>query len=249
MKFDIIGGALASALLISASLSSAGAADMPVKAPPMAAAPAWSWAGVYVGANAGYAWGSNNSLVTYTNNVGAVGTSPSSNAKGGFGGGQIGYNWQTGAVVFGLEADIQGASVSNAVSGVVTNFGGVTFAGNQKLSWFGTVRGRIGYAFDRALVYVTGGFADGHVRDTVLLSQGGGVTDLLTGSTQRNGTTIGGGLEYFLAKNWSAKAEYQYINLGHETLFGVSTAGVPVITNAIKDKFNTVRLGLNYHFN
>jgi opacity protein-like surface antigen len=112
-----------------------------------------------------------------------------------------------------------------------------------------TVRGRVGYAFDRALVYVTGGFAGGNVSDTILITQAGGVTDLLTGSTRRNGTTIGAGLEYLLAKNWSARAEYQYINLGSENLFGVSTAGVPVTTSAIKDRFNTVRLGLNYHFN
>jgi outer membrane immunogenic protein len=68
------------------------------------------------------------------------------------------------------------------------------------------------------------------------------------GSTQRSGSTVGGGLEYSLAKNWSAKAEYQYINLGRENLFGTSTAGVTLTTSAIRDRFSTVRFGVNYHF-
>jgi outer membrane immunogenic protein len=128
----------------------------------------------------------------------------------------------------GLEADIQGAGTSNGAAGL-TNDGVTAFSGNQKLNWFDTVRGRIGYAFDRALVYVTGGY----VSDTVLLSASG-VTDLPTGSTQRNGSTIGAGLEYAIAKNWSAKAEYQYINLNRETLFGVSTGGTPVTSSALR---------------
>jgi outer membrane immunogenic protein len=223
------------------------AADMAVKAPPAPPPPAWSWTGFYVGANAGYGWGVNNSPVSYTNNLGVTVTSSGPDAKGGFGGGQIGYNWQTGAAVLGIEADIQGAGLRNTVSGI-TSDGLTLFSGTQKLNWFGTVRGRLGYAFNRTLVYVTGGYAGGHVSDTVLLT-GVGVSDLLTGSPRHNGSTIGGGLEYLIAKNWSAKAEYQYIDLGHESLFGVSTGGTPVTTSSIRNRFNTVRVGLNYHFN
>jgi outer membrane immunogenic protein len=241
-------------LLLIASIAAAAfcgapalAADMPTKAPPLPPpTPAVSWIGFYIGANAGYGWGVNNS-VFYTNiTTGVTGTAPGPDGRGGFGGAQIGYNWQTGAVVLGLEADIQDAGIGSTVTGILPL--ATTTIENQKFNWFGTVRGRVGYAFDRMLVYLTGGYAGGHVSDTAFLS-GGGATDLLTGSTQRNGFTIGGGLEYVLAKNWSAKAEYQYIDFGRETLFGVATNGNLVNTSGFKDSFNTVCLGLNYHFN
>lgn len=248
MRRNIVSALALSILFISGPLSNAGhASDMPVKAPPPVAAPAWSWTGFYVGANGGYARGDNGESTTYTNltaNLVAMGSS--ADAKGGFGGGQIGYNWQTGVFVFGGEADFQGAGIRNSVSGLLND--GVTVAtATQRLHWFGTVRGRVGYAFDRTLIYFTGGYAGGQINNTALLSAGV-VVDKLVGNTSRSGLTLGGGLEYSLSPAWSAKVEYQYLSLENETLSGGSVNGL-IVTNTIRDRFNTVRFGVNYHVN
>src|SRR3954469_7973574 len=167
---------------------------------------AYSWAGPYLGGNIGYAWGS------VSNN----GAKPS-----GFAGGvQGGYNWQSGPWVFGLEADIQ-ASGANA-----------TFA-PWKFSnpWFGTVRGRVGYALNNVLFYGTGGLAFGELR---------GETFGLAESHTTAGWTVGAGAEMGLAPNWTARVEYLYVDLS-DSRFTIT--GLP---NGYH--FGLVRLGVNYRF-
>jgi len=166
----------------------------------------YSWAGPYLGANLGYGWGS------VDNNP----TQPS----GLVGGAQAGYNWQSGAMVFGLEGDLQASAADD------------TFA-PWKFSnpWFGTVRGRVGYAFNNILFYGTAGLAFGELRaETFGLSE----------SHTNVGWTAGVGAEFGLVQNWTAKIEYLYVDLASDnfTVTGVSNAY----------RFGLVRAGVNYHF-
>jgi outer membrane immunogenic protein len=208
---------------------SALAADMPPSRslPPLRApalVPFFSWNGFYVGINAGYGWGTSswNSAAAPTGNF---------SVNGPFVGGTIGYNVQTGAVVFGLEGDIdwsamKGKTTVNCAAGCET-----------QNSWLATARGRIGYAFDRFLPYFTGGMAAGDVKASVPGFAGANKT--------RIGWTLGGGLEYAFVGNWSAKAEYLYADLGSFDCGGACGAAPP---DPISFKAHLMRIGLNYKF-
>jgi outer membrane immunogenic protein len=192
---------------------------------------AYGWTGMYLGLNGGYGWGRSSWSDP------AVGAdSGRFNTSGALLGGQLGYNWQTGRIVFGIETDIDWAPIkgSAANGGVCATDGGGSCQTQQ--SWLGTTRGRVGYAFDRWLPYVTGGVAYGNVQ---------AVQPNGTSSSTNAGWTVGGGLEYALDRNWSAKVEYLHIDLGTATFMGAAsgtnTLSVP-ITNEI------VRAGINYHW-
>ncbi len=170
-----------------------------------------NWSGLYVGVNGGY--GANAASVL------PGGLDPA----GGFGGGQIGYNVQRGNIVFGLEADIQGADISDTVG-----------RETSKMDWFGTVRGRVGYTVGQALIYGTGGFAYGNVtysNPNVSLEE------------TQTGWVAGGGVEYKINPSWSAKAEYQYLDLDASKASGPGPLGD---TGLDRTQVNTVRVGLNY---
>jgi outer membrane immunogenic protein len=224
------------------SASTAMAADVPgpyYKATPIEGP--YNWSGVYAGLNAGYAFGQD------TTTVDGFGTA-TSDYQGFLGGGQVGFNWQYSGLVFGVEADVQFAAIGGSSSLLTTGGGGGPFASsltNNKLDAFGTVRGRIGYAFDRVLVYGTGGFAAGRntVSATQLVSLGGGdlITVYSTDSTVHTGWVAGGGLEYGFRAGWSAKAEYLHIGLDSKsTLLNDSVSA--------QFKFDLVRGGVNYRF-
>jgi outer membrane immunogenic protein len=220
------------------------AADMPVKAPPPPAAPVWSWTGFYVGGNVGYGFGAGSQGIVDTNPVGAIDLFRTAIPSGGFGGGQIGYNWQGGSrFVLGVEADFQAASIK----GSYTAIGTAAFLETHSINvnWFDTVRGRVGYAFDRTLVYATGGLAYGKVDSRISAPAAPGV--FVRRNDIQAGFVVGGGLEYKIMPGWSAKAEYQYIDLGSKSLVGTpGFAGFS--TNALDTAFHTVRVGLNYQF-
>jgi len=167
---------------------------------------AYSWAGPYLGGNLGYDWGS------ISNNP----TKPS----GFVGGAQAGYNWQSGHWVFGVEGDIE-------VSGADDTFAPWKFSN----PWFGTLRGRAGYAFNNIFFYGTAGLAFGELT---------GQTFGLSESHTTAGWTAGVGTEFGIAQNWTAKIEYLYVDLSesHFVVTGVSNG----------DRFGMVRAGLNYHF-
>jgi outer membrane immunogenic protein len=166
----------------------------------------YSWAGPYIGGNIGWNWGS------VDNNP----TRPS----GFVGGAQAGYNWQNGPWVFGIEGDIQGNGASD------------TFA-PWKFSnpWFGTVRGRAGYAINNVLLYGTGGLAFGELT---------GQTFGFSESHTNAGWTVGLGAEVGLARNWSAKVEYLYVDLND------SNYSITGTQNGYR--FGLLRAGVNYHF-
>jgi outer membrane immunogenic protein len=198
------------AIIAAVPTAPAGAADFYRKVPAYAAAPldVFNWNGVYVGANLGYQWGK-------------VTNWPSPEPNGLMGGGQIGYNWQVHPNwVLGVEADIQG-------SGANDTFAAYKFSN----PWFGTVRGRVGYAMNNVLFYATGGLAYGGVNVDF-----GPFNEWQT----HLGWTAGAGVEVGLTPNWSAKAEYLYVRLEDR---GYVLTGVQ---NGLQS--NIFRLGVNYRF-
>ncbi len=208
-----------------AMVSLANAADLPrpmyTKAPPIAT-PYYNWTGFYVGINGGGGWGSSS-----WDSVGGFDTS------GAMVGGTIGYNWQTGPWVLGLEGDIDWANIKGSTA-VATCLGGNCTTQNN---WLGTARGRVGYSFDRWMPYLTGGAAFGDVQ-----ASNPGFTGMT--STQL-GWTVGAGVEFAVVNNITAKVEYLHYDLGsfqcglNCNLLG----GDNVSFNA-----NVVRGGLNLRF-
>jgi outer membrane immunogenic protein len=202
--------AFAAVAFTAAGLATASAADLPYRsrAPYTVNQPlnGSSWAGPYLGGTLGYEWGS----------VSNSGAKPSGVAGGVTGG----YNWQSGQVVFGLEGDLQGTGADDRFA-------------NYKFSnpWFGTVRGRLGYAFNNILIYGTGGLAFGSLEAEL---------NGLQQSQTSVGYAVGAGAEFGIYQNWTAKIEYLYVNLSSNnyTLTGAN--------NGLD--FGTVRLGVNYHF-
>ncbi len=187
------------------------------------------WSGFYAGVNGGYGFDSQSKHTKMHD-------------EGGFGGGQIGYNWQ-GALglsphlVLGIETDFQGAGLDHS-TGVTIN----TVAGTHKraIDDFGTLRGRIGYAAGPALFYFTGGLAYGNKTNEVSLNNG----TVYKEDGMETGYVLGGGVEYKFNPSWSVKAEYQYIDLSHEN--ATDAAGASLST--VDTQLSTVRAGVNYHF-
>ncbi len=169
--------------------------------------------------------------------------------NGGFGGGQIGYNWQNAFslshhFLLGVETDFQGTGIDHTGNGTLTNLTtGVVSPDihHRSIDELGTVRGRAGLTFDRTLFYVTGGFAYGNVDNTFDNLTNG---HFYKADGYQTGYVIGGGIEYKLTPAWSLKTEYQYIELAKDR--PIDSLGGYVIT---KDtEVNTLRAGLNYHF-
>jgi outer membrane immunogenic protein len=245
-----VGGAAALVLMVSSS-SFALADGMPGNPRP-AYAP-FSWTGFYVGANGGY--GDNfdrNDNFIVSNNLGFSATTRGVQPEGGFGGGQLGYNWQQGPLLLGVEADLQGADVSAGFSGHLLDASGDLLNAHQSFDYFGTVRGRVGFAFYHGLIYATGGFAYGGVKDQLFVSMpGSGSIANLHNDDTRTGFVVGGGVELALAPHWSVKVEYQHIDLGSEKLAAsvLPPSGITFTGNKITDVVGTARIGLNYRFN
>jgi outer membrane immunogenic protein len=215
------------------------------------------WTGWYIGANIGGSFGTASESATFASTPVGGG---SSRLDGVLGGGQIGYNWQANSWVFGLEADIQATSEdgSNSVSQTIPGGGPAILAVpaavtgtlnySEKLPWFGTVRGRLGVlANPNWLLYATGGLAYGEVDTNTTVTEGAlGVSNNF--DTTRIGWTVGGGVEAWLSRNWTAKVEYLYVDLGSfsNTFTGVGAFTPVTLSTHVTD--NIVRAGLNYHF-
>jgi outer membrane immunogenic protein len=218
--------------------------------------PGWSWSGFYVGANGGWGWDAKTQdiLVTSTPAFGGYpATTAGTSAKGGFGGVTAGYNWQLNAFVVGVEGDFDVAGIQDKFNGRVINVFGDQLTAEKSLKDVSTIRGRLGYAFDKALVYGTGGVAFGQVHDRLSLAIAPTfpVADVNKDGWQ-TGYTVGGGVEYMILPHVSVKAEYQYVNLGSTTtLSGTPTVppiGIAFTGNSTDNAFHTVRGGVNWHF-
>jgi outer membrane immunogenic protein len=229
------------------------AADIDRPAGPLKAVPYVStadWNGFYFGANAGFGWSASNTPIIYNATAGGSGMDnfPAFQPKGGFGGGQIGYNWRRRHFVFGAEADFQGSGISDNFSGLSAS-GSRQIASRDNLDWFGTARGRAGYAFDN-LVYFTGDLAYGQINQRVDIIPFPGTSGAFVQRDDvRTGFVVGGGIEYALNSAWSVKGEYQFIDLGSQNLTGFNTTTfLSRFTNDLDNNFHTLRIGVNYRF-
>ncbi len=266
--------------------SVASAADLPIKAPMYTKAPViapvTNWQGFYVGGNVGYGWDPASATFNPTTYVTTVlaGTTPtitdtgpdsgpvalSVHPKGWLGGGQLGYNWQQNSVVYGLEADIDWSGMQDSASAPWFVNGSqpdnVFIRGQinlkQQLDYFGTLRGRLGWANDSLLLYGTGGLAWGHVTTTFNVSNVTEPTLALTSqqlaalqnggyaqtSQLRWGFALGAGLEWMVAHNWSVKAEYLFIDLGDGSTLTIPGGSAQSNLTSMQ----VARVGLNYLF-
>ena len=188
----------------------------------------YDWTGFYVGLNAGGAFGIN------TMSASAGGGSASVKEPGFLGGAQIGVNYQTGLVVWGFEADYDASTQNKSLPA------GVLTGSTSQTPWFATLRGRVGMAFDRTLVYGTAGGAAGELRSIVNIPAGSSNTTVTYGTW-----TAGAGLEYGVTDNLSARVEYLYLDKGH---IATGVIGPPVTTSTSRVQDNLVRAGLNYRF-
>ena len=250
---------------------SASAADLPVKAPVQQVAPPilYNWSGWYVGANAGYSWGT--SAIDYAQGVGSTfgvppfatgGTLSSSvSPKSFIGGGQFGFNYQTDVWIFGIETDIAWRNRTDSVTYILNSFSdNLTLSDQQK--WVGTLRGRVGFtpaAMSNWLFYMTGGLAYGNFAHSVTQFCDGSCTqtNFFSDSVTKAGWTVGGGVEVALNRNWSLGAEYLYMDFGTDTL-SAAAVGLPPVPNpgttfpnttvSFHDKSQVARLKLNYRF-
>ncbi len=239
MKRLLLGVIGISALLTSGA-AAADIAARPYTKAPVAVAPAMSWTGFYIGAEGGYGWGKDDWRIPTAGNILASRT----DISGGTAGGVIGFNWQSASnIVIGVEGNLGWADI-NGSSACITN---VTLNCRSQLDSMFTATGRLGYAFNSALLYVKGGGAWTRNNYSVTTVAGGVLVE--SGSANREGWTVGAGLEYMFAPNWSAKVEYDYYDFGSKTTALVSPAGVTgdIISSSLT--VNTVKAGVNYHFN
>ena len=234
----------------------------------------WSWTGFYIGIGGGTAWGTKeydwnigSTIASVLNQVGAPGAIPplglhsqgTHSINGGFFGGQVGYDWQVGWAVLGIQADAHWADLNGSGSCSALNFNC-----NAHVDSFGSVTARVGGTIDRALLYAKGGWAwENSSSDINILGLGatnvGGVNLNLASSISENrsGWTWGAGVEYAFDRHWSGFLEYDYYNFDTETqnyLLSISVPAVganlfvPIATD-LTEQFHVIKAGLNYRFN
>jgi outer membrane immunogenic protein len=246
MKKFVLGAVGLVALSFAAPASAADLAARPyTKAPAMIAA-IYDWSGFYLGVNGG--WGSSHNCYTNTAIPGVTVAATAEgchDATGGTAGGQVGYRWQSGAFVYGLEAqgnwaDLKGSNASLAIAGITNR---------SRLDAFGLFTGQVGYAWNNALLYVKGGVAVTDNRYDGLLTATGTLVDRATAT--RWGGTVGAGVEYGFAPNWSAAVEYDHMFMGTESSAFTSVspiAGVNTRTDSVRQDADTVTARVNYRW-
>jgi outer membrane immunogenic protein len=244
MKKLLLG--IAGVIALAAPASAADLAARPyAKAPAMIAA-VYDWSGFYIGANGG--WGSSRKCWDFVNATATVFTSEGCHdATGGTAGGQIGYRWQTGTWVFGVEgqgnwADLHGRNISTLTP---------AFTNDSRIGAFGLLTGQIGYAANNVLLYIKGGAAvtDDRFRS---FSTATGVIATDTANDTRWGGTVGAGLEFGFTPNWSAAIEYDHLFMGNRT-YTFTNNGVLGVTGTqfserVKQDVDLVTVRVNYRW-
>jgi outer membrane immunogenic protein len=261
---------LAAIALAAMPVVGASAADLslPLKSP---AAPAFSWSGFYVGGNAGGVWGNERNSQTVSApppflavDTGAISSSASQSFKSGnaTGGVQAGYNYQYGNWVFGGEVDfeylgLRGANSSSTAFPSTLPGGAVgpptaffNTATSVSADWLFTARPRIGWAVQNWLLYVTGGLAVGRESFSQSIAILAPFVENTSFATTRAGWTVGAGVEYAIARNWSIRGEYLHVDLGTVNTTGTLTPAFAGLTQTGTVRVTTeiARGGLNYHF-
>jgi outer membrane immunogenic protein len=267
----LIAFAAATASVI-AGTNAALASDLPprgyTKAPAIASA-AYDWSGFYVGLNVGGAWERDSGISDFLSPGGRdLETNPQTNALRSsaiMGGVHAGYNWQMAKWVFGVEVDWDWTNLKNGFCRQTDSFSLACFDNgrgfvtlNEKTEWLGSARGRLGYAWDRVLIYGTGGAAWGKIDTSInanCLAAGCGTSGIELNSTASFSNTnvgwvAGAGVEAMLNPNWIVRAEYLHYDLGDvtNTLNLVSNAGPQSATWSRSFRYDTVRAGLSYKF-
>jgi outer membrane immunogenic protein len=226
----------------------------------------FSWRGYYLGLYAGYSWGGADTTGTLdpNNPFGSdapnaqsaynANMSPRLKPAGFAGGGTVGANWQAGALVWGVEGDFGAFNLSGSATTSVTPQGvhsPLTSGTTVSADWLATVRGRVGWAFDRSLIYLTGGAAftsTGFGQTNTYATLGPLGVESFSVSNLRAGVAAGAGWEYAFAPNWSGKVEYLHLDFG--TLTGSGVLAVQPVNVAHSTTFtaDVARLGINYRF-
>jgi outer membrane immunogenic protein len=253
---------LASVGAVALSGSAAWAADLPSPPPPppvyLPPPAIFTWTGIYVGGQIGYAWTSGNNNFTgfdpFFPGAPFLATSIGDTPNGVIGGANVGYNYQINQWVLGLEGSVDGTSLKNTAAAFFAD--GTTLSAHSTADIQGSIRGKLGVAWDRALIYATGGVAFGGFNTDVSIANtgflNGGNPFFASGnvSTTRVGWTVGGGIQYGVTNNWSIFAEYRFTNFGdiRENNFGFLPAGAFFNGNRQIHQ-NQVQAGFDYKFN
>jgi outer membrane immunogenic protein len=227
---------------ITVAAAPASAADMAVRAAPPAPLPViYNWSGFYIGANGG--WGSSRNCWDFVTAAGAVVADGCADRSGGLFGGQLGYRWQTGGWVFGLEAQGDWADLSNTRVSLIDQ----AFSTRVSTDAIGLFTGQIGYAWNAALFYVKGGAAVTSNSFDILTTLGGAT--VASASATRWGAAVGVGFEYGFAPNWSFGVEYDHLFMGDaNNSFSVANPVVAGALNRITQDVDMVTLRINYRF-
>ena len=215
------------------------AADLPLKAAPPPV-PVYDWTGFYVGGFGGYAFGNQN-LNNALGPAGFANFTTNWETHGAFGGGEAGYMWQLGSVVFGIEADGAGSNIQGRDNFALADVNGAPMDDFNKLKWVASVRARGGIAVDRLLLYFDGGWAFGDISHTNTVA--GGAVDQFT--VHRSGLAAGGGIAYAITDNLIGKVEYRYYDLGTYHRDAPLNTAMPY---TVANTYSTVLLGLDFKF-
>lgn len=219
----------------------------PAASPSVTTLPAFTWTGFYVGVQGGFTWGDGSGVLSETTTAPATTTiGRSVEANGFMGGVHAGYNYQSGSIVYGIEADAEYAAVDGALSIATSTAATQVGRFGIEQDFRGSLRARLGLAYDGVLLYVTGGAAAARVDASYAAAARAAKADTLIG------WTAGAGLEYDLWSNWSMRAEYRYTSLGDQDLAFAGTAVAADNTNTyrwnVEHKEHAVRAGLSYRF-
>jgi outer membrane immunogenic protein len=228
----------AAAAVVVAAAGQAGAADLPAPhLPPPTPATVYNWTGIYLGINGGFGTGNSNW------SDGPIGTTGSFPTSGFLIGGTAGINYQLGDYVFGVEGDGDWTNLngnSGSTCGAISAFVAPPVSCQTQSQWLATLRGRVGYAFDRILIYGTAGAAFGNIQT--------GLNPPSTfDSSVEAGWTVGAGLEFAFAQNWTAKVEYLFVDLPNGSCTTVGNCG-GAAGSIVSFNENVVRAGVNFKF-
>ena len=245
-------------LLTTASLGVLGlltpalAADLPYAKAPPAVASVYDWTGVYIGGFGGVGFGNHNVNNATGQAVPFADYTANYSSTGGIGGGEIGYNWQSGAFVVGVEGQFAWAGIkgNDAAQFNAGAFPGVTAVDADNLRWEGALLARAGYTIDRWMFFFEGGYAFGSIQHTNTPPAGSGLA-VDRFNVSANGLTGGGGIAYAVTNNLLAKFEYRYTNFNGYNRPGLTTTGLTVngqLPYTTETTYSMVTLGLDFKF-